>query len=58
MAQWANLISQDDVITSGRTRWKGSSSESEVICVLTHNTILIPQKRKKEGDKYKTKEKE
>ena len=35
IAQWANLISQDDVITSGRLRWEGRLSESELVSLPT-----------------------
>ena len=57
MAQWASLISQDDVITSGRTRWKGRLSESELVSLQYH--IKSSQKRKKKGGgKGKTRGKE
>ena len=50
MAQWANLISQDDVITSGRIRWEGRLSESELVSLP-----IIPcgffKKGKKRGEK-------
>ena len=35
MAQWANLISQDDMITSGRTGLKTRLSESELVPLPT-----------------------
>lgn len=35
VAQWANLFSQDYVLISGRTRWKGRLSESELVSLLT-----------------------
>ena len=35
MAQWANLISHDDMITSGRTRLKARLAESELVSLLT-----------------------
>ena len=57
MAQWASLISQDDVITSGRTRWKGRLSESELVSLQYH--INSSKKRKKKGGgKGKTRGKE
>ena len=47
MAQRASLISQDDVITSGRTRWKGRLSESELVSLQFH--IDFSKKEKKKG---------
>ena len=56
MAQWANLISQDDMITRGRIGLKGRLSRIRT-SVLTCNTILFPHKRKKNKKEGKTKEK-
>ena len=57
VAQWANLISQDYVLISGRTRWKGRLSESELVSLQYH--IDSSKKEKKKGwGKGKTKEKE
>ena len=56
MAQWVSLISEDDVITRGRTRWKGRLSESELVSLQFH--IDFSKKEKKRGGEGKTKEKE
>ena len=58
MAQWASLISQDDVITSGRTRWKGRLSESELVSLQYHINSSKKRKKKvggrvKQGEKNK-----
>ena len=48
MAQWANLISHDDMITSGRTRLKARLAESELVSLpTTRFCFLIKGKKKK-----------
>ena len=58
VAQWANLISQDYVLISGRTRWKGRLSESELVSLQYHIDSSKRKKKKKGWGKGKTKEKE
>ena len=55
MAQWANLISQDDMITSGRTGLKARLSESEVVSLPTipYCFLIKGKKGKNEGRRIK-----
>ena len=58
MAQWANLISQDDVLISGRTRWKGRLSESELVSSQYHiDSSKKEKKKKKVGGRVKQRKK-
>ena len=47
MAQWANLISHDDMITSGRTRLKARLAESELVSLLTTLFCFLIKEKKK-----------
>ena len=58
MAQWANLISQDDMITSGRTGLKVRFSESEVVSLPTTPYCFLIKGKKGKIKKGKTKEEE
>ena len=56
MAQWANLISHDDMITSGRTRLKARLAESELVSLpTTRFCFLIKGKKKKSKNRKRRK---
>ena len=55
MAQWANLISQDDMITSGRTGLKVRLSKSEVVSLPTTPYCFPIKEKKKENKRGKNK---
>ena len=58
MAQWANLISHDDMITSGRTRLKARLAESELVSLLTTLfCFLIKEKKSKNKKRIKRRKK-
>ena len=50
MAQRANLISQDDMITRGRIWLYGRLSESEVVSLLTAPYCFLIKERKGENE--------
>ena len=57
MAQWVNLISQDDMITSGRTGLKAKFSESELVsspttlyCFLIKGKVKLKKEKMNEQE--------